>query len=244
MSAKNIIKEAKRQLGNISQLKFAEITGFDIDRVKNLESGRVGKFTDEEIEILVKFTTLKGQEILISQIAGDNWDRYDKQEEGNIPTHLAKRVTENAVPNGIQSLNSPDLIPVPIISAVAGMALEGIEHFEVETSGQLLIDQMMFKVLPNLKNIQALRVDGNSMLPTLKPDDYVILELGDVFNGEGIYALQWDSMLFVKRLQASEQRGVIDIISDNQSFPVKQFNPKDDQRAFNIIGKVILRIQR
>jgi len=77
MSVKNIIKEAKRQLGNISQPKFAEITGFNINRVKNLESGRVDKFTDEEIEILVKLTTLDDQEIRISQIMGNKYNKYD-----------------------------------------------------------------------------------------------------------------------------------------------------------------------
>lgn len=162
-------------------------------------------------------------------------------------THLAKRVTIDAViKEGVShtSTTNQELLQVPIVSAVGEMATEGIEHFEVEVCGHLTIDPKMFRIQPNLKNIHALRVDGDSMLPTLKPDDYVILELGDIFDGEGLYALQWDSMLLVKRLQAGEERGVIEIVSDNKSFPIRRFNPKDDQRAFNIVGKVILRIQR
>jgi SOS-response transcriptional repressor LexA len=234
-------------MDNIDKLKhYAIAGGFDtqvsLAAFLDIDPARISEWKKGK-PVQEKYIKILEKEFGIIEKDGDTIKFI--RDPDHIPTHLAKRVTENAVIKGdVTKLDTPDLIPVPIISAVGEMALEGIEHFEVEVDGQLLIDRIMFKILPNLNNIQALRVDGDSMLPTLKPDDYVIIELGDVFSGEGIYALQWDSMLFVKRLQASEQRGVIDIISDNQSFPVKQFNPKDDQRAFNIIGKVILRIQR
>jgi phage repressor protein C with HTH and peptisase S24 domain len=93
-----------------------------------------------------------------------------------------------------------------------------------------------------LDNIQAVRVRGDSMNPTLREDDYVVIELEERFSGDGIYVLSWDGILLVKRLQAGNM--VIKVLSDNQSFESMEYNPTEDQRTFHIIGKVILRIQR
>jgi phage repressor protein C with HTH and peptisase S24 domain len=137
-----------------------------------------------------------------------------------------------------------NLITVPLVSAIAGMADNGREFFEVETKTQLMIDKMMFKILPNIKNIQAIQCEGDSMLPTLREDDIVIIEMGDRFSGDGIYALHWDGVILVKRLQTGNDEGIIDVISDNQSYKVKTFDRYNNQSAFHIIGKVILRIQK
>ncbi len=136
---------------------------------------------------------------------------------------------------------SNQMIKAPIMSVKAS-AGRGNEHYEVVTTGELLIDRMLFKILPNLKNIRAIEVEGDSMYPTLKEGDYVVIEENNHFSGDGIYVLQWDSVLLVKRLQAGAKK--IDIISDNQSYAVNTFNPTDDQRSFHIVGKVILRMQR
>lgn len=133
------------------------------------------------------------------------------------------------------------IVTVPIMSVKAS-AGRGNEHYDVVTTGELLIDRMLFKVLPNLKDIRAIEVEGDSMYPTLKEGDYVIIEENSHFSGDGIYVLQWDSVLLVKRLQAGA--GKIDIISDNQRYAVNTFDPMDDQRSFHIVGKVILRMQR
>lgn len=136
----------------------------------------------------------------------------------------------------------PDqMISAPIMSVKAS-AGSGREQHEIVTTGELLIDRMLFKVLPTLKNIRAIEVEGDSMYPTLKDGDYVVIEENNHFSGDGIYVLQWDSVLLVKRLQAGVKK--IDIISDNQSYAVNTFNPTDDQRSFHIVGKVILRMQR
>lgn len=36
----------------------------------------------------------------------------------------------------------------------------------------------------------------------------------------------------------------IEILSDNQSYGKRKYDPNDDQRLFHIAGKVILRMQR
>lgn len=133
------------------------------------------------------------------------------------------------------------MISAPIMSVKASAGI-GNEHYDVVTTGELLIDRMLFKVLPNLKNIRAIEVEGDSMYPTLKEGDYVIIEENCHFSGDGIYVLHYDGVLLVKRLQADIDG--IEILSDNQSYGKRKYDPNDDQRLFHIAGKVILRMQR
>lgn len=133
------------------------------------------------------------------------------------------------------------MISAPIMSIKASAGC-GREQHEIITTGELLIDRMLFKVLPNLKNIRAIEVEGDSMYPTLKEGDYVVIEENMNFTGDGIYVLQYDGVLLVKRLQADIDG--IEILSDNQSYGKRKYDPNNDQRLFHIAGKVILRMQR
>lgn len=141
-------------------------------------------------------------------------------------------------------IDESSLVKVPIMSASASGSkiTTGIEHFDVSVDGELLIDRMLFKILPNLQNIQAVRVIGESMYPTLREDDYVVIECEERFTGDGLYVLSWDGILLVKRLQAGNS--VVRVLSDNQTFESMEYNPTEDQRTFHIVGKVILKIQR
>ena len=134
-------------------------------------------------------------------------DIFDKIDKSTVSYDL---VASNA-----QYLSRSSFVYAPVISAKAS-AGTGSVHYDVEVVGQLMIDRMMFKIIPNLKDIRAIEVMGDSMYPTLKENDYVIIEENEQFSGEGIYVLQFDSMLLVKRLQATS-RG-IKVISDNRNY--------------------------
>ncbi|MCV6606966.1 MAG: S24 family peptidase, partial [Campylobacterales bacterium] len=60
---------------------------------------------------------------------------------------------------------------------------------------------------------------------------------------DGIYAIQMQGQIFIKRLQFNLD-GTIDIISDNPNYSTKTFNPKDNQTPLKIIGMKTLSIQR
>jgi len=209
-----------RQHTKLSQEAFANEIGISSKQtVSNVEKGKQKKYTDDDInKIIDKFGISRSWLIL-----GDGDMLSSSSNEPQSTT------------------NTGQMIAAPILSVKAS-AGSGNEHYEVATTGELLIDRMLFKVLPNLKDIRAIEVEGDSMYPTLKEGDYVIIEENPHFSGDGIYVLQWDSVLLVKRLQAGV--GKIDIISDNQRYGVNTFNPTDDQRSFHIVGKVILRMQR
>jgi len=214
------LKEIREQ-NELTQPELGSKIGIDATAISRYEKGKGAK--DIPYQLKQKLTNV----FTIEEITYIEIGKNDKSDQ-NID------VPKNKYDNN-------KMISAPIMSVKAS-AGRGNEHYEVVTTGELLIDRMLFKVLPNLKNIRAIEVEGDSMYPTLKEGDYVVIEENNHFSGDGIYVLQWDSVLLVKRLQAGA--GHIDIISDNQSYAINTFNPTDDQRSFHIVGKVILRMQR
>ncbi|MCJ7765169.1 MAG: phage repressor protein [Thiovulaceae bacterium] len=87
-----------------------------------------------------------------------------------------------------------------------------------------------------LKNIQAVNVSGDSMEPTFLHGDIIFLNCtkNDISRG-GIFAIQTEEMLLVKRLQKRID-GKIDIISDNKDFYLPQIASAEQ---INILGRVV-----
>ena len=87
-------------------------------------------------------------------------------------------------------------------------------------------------------NLSVVRVDGDSMAPTLLAGDDILVERwqpGDRLR-DGIYVLHRDDALLVKRLVLRPAPGRLDIISDNAAYPSW---PDCDARELQVIGRVI-----
>jgi len=81
--------------------------------------------------------------------------------------------------------------------------------------------------------VAALKVDGDSMYPTLSRGDMVVCDSCG-WTGEGIYALRMSGSGFVKRL--TKAPGKLIIISDNPKYPPRE-EPEESQ-DIQIIGRV------
>jgi len=81
--------------------------------------------------------------------------------------------------------------------------------------------------------VAALKVDGDSMYPTLSRGDMVVCDSCG-WTGEGIYALQMSGSGFVKRL--TKAPGKLIIISDNPKYP--PLEEPDESQDIHIIGRV------
>ncbi|MGQ7957656.1 S24 family peptidase [Pseudomonas sp. SP16.1] len=65
-------------------------------------------------------------------------------------------------------------------------------------------------------NLSIITGWGQSMAGTINDKDPVIVDRGVTeFNGDGVYVLTWDGMLYIKRLQKADADHY-DMISDNQ----------------------------
>jgi SOS-response transcriptional repressor LexA len=87
-------------------------------------------------------------------------------------------------------------------------------------------------------NLSIVRVEGDSMSPTLNAGDDILIDLGDATERlrDGIYVLRIDDALVVKRLALNPVGRRITIQSDNPAYPDW---PDCGLDTINCIGRVI-----
>lgn len=93
-----------------------------------------------------------------------------------------------------------------------GEAIEAEFHFE---SGWLR------RLTANPANVSAIRVEGDSMMPTLADGDDILVDRGDAADRlrDGIYVLRIDDALNVKRVALNPANRTVTIRSDNIAYP-------------------------
>ncbi|WP_334128244.1 S24 family peptidase [Sneathiella sp.] len=94
-----------------------------------------------------------------------------------------------------------------------------------------------FHVTP--QSVTILPVKGDSMEPTIRSGELVLIEKIDLSGrpGDGIYIVRLDDTIAVKRLQ-SMPGGVIRVSSDNKHFEPYEIGP-DDTVDFAVLGRVL-----
>lgn len=92
------------------------------------------------------------------------------------------------------------------------------------------------RVASSAKNLVLMRVQGDSMSPTIQDGDTVMIDTGRLSIKEGmLYALRVNSTIMIKRLSLRLEGKVL-IISDNRS----EYDPYEAEiKSVNIIGQVI-----
>ena len=88
------------------------------------------------------------------------------------------------------------------------------------------------------ENLSIIRVEGDSMYPTLADGDDIMVDRSDVRSRlhEGIYVLRRDDTLVVKRLAVHPATKRVTISSDNAAYPSwPDCAPSD----INVIGRVV-----
>ena len=87
-------------------------------------------------------------------------------------------------------------------------------------------------------NLSIVRVEGDSMAPTLNSGDDILVDLGDAAERlrDGIYVLRIEDALLVKRLALNPVGGRVTIQSDNPAYPDW---PDCGLDEINCIGRVI-----
>ena len=90
-----------------------------------------------------------------------------------------------------------------------------------------------------LDRLAAIQVAGDSMAPTLLPGDYIVVDMERQNPDGGIFALNDDGEVLVKRLAGTvDDHGhmTMNIISDNPTYPVR--SPREGD-TLHIRGKVV-----
>lgn len=142
----------------------------------------------------------------------------------------AKNVQEEQKVVGSRSSDYRE-VPVYNVRVSAGHGeFQGIEVIKQQL-------QMPKLFLPENGKIGFVKVEGDSMFPTVNHGDHVAVEFDTGYTSDGLYLIRVDDAVFVKRLQ--REFGQIRIISDNQMYR-EQVVQQDDGQQFQLIGRVAL----
>ena len=105
-------------------------------------------------------------------------------------------------------------------------------------SGKIGFDEKWLRKLGvDPKQLSLIRVEGDSMLPTLANGDDIMVDRAAVNAAlrDGIHVIRMDDVLMVKRL-ARGPKGRMSVLSDNPAYPDW---PDVDGKAVTVIGRVV-----
>ena len=120
-------------------------------------------------------------------------------------------------PRGSQGLVNVKRHPVMVSAGPGAIVTEelGTPYFA--------FDERWLKALTpsGPSNLSIVRVEGDSMAPTLNAGDDILVDLGDSAERlrDGIYVLRIDDALVVKRLALNPVGGRVTVQSDNPAYP-------------------------
>ncbi len=135
------------------------------------------------------------------------------------------------------------LVAVPRLDVGASAGGGAIDADDRADSAVAFDPRWLRRVASAPQHVRLIRVDGDSMAPTLGHGDEIMVDGGDGVDRlrDGIYVLRRDGLLLVKRLACGAARGpsgarTVAIVSDNPAYPVDADVPV---AALAIIGRVV-----
>ena len=129
------------------------------------------------------------------------------------------------------------LIPVYDVEASAGPGLVAPETEAVAYRLELPADYIASLTDSHPRHLQVISVKGVSMLPTLKPGDLVMIDRAKTsLTYDGLFVLDIDGAILVKRIGRSPRPGFVTVISDNDR---EQPSFERAMKHIKVLGKVI-----
>lgn len=139
--------------------------------------------------------------------------------------------------------NTEEIFKIKFLESINGSAGGGALNEEDDEPEYIHIDRKSANRMGinNVKNIEAINVQGDSMQPTLKDGSVVVIDRSkiEVING-GIFVINTvGGGLFVKRISVNPSGG-IDMISDNKAYPVQTVSFDEAM----VVGRVVGALER
>jgi len=219
------LQKARKLIGFDTQKEIAEKLGLHWRTIQTYEQGAFKKIPLNYIDKLQEHFNVSKKWILTG--------------EGNVYNEQKNNI-ENKIAEIPKKHPSPDSIPVEVLSvrpsAGSSSHLEAIDVFD--SGERIYIDKALFKAPPKGK-VRAMQVDGYSMVPMLFPDSWVIVDETKEFVGDGLYVINWNNVLMVKLLEVNLKTNKLWVKSANPDYDSWEVDLENDQRVFEIYGKVL-----
>ncbi|EAH5520949.1 helix-turn-helix domain-containing protein [Campylobacter coli] len=221
MNISQKIKNA-REAKNLTQLELAKSSGVSLDSIKRYET----KESNITIHNLIKIA--KVLDIDLNYFA--NVPKLSLSLSSKMSLSQDKYVPK--LENQQEAL-SDDMINIPFFENVRASAGSGAYNDEESTQALGLSKSFLRECfgLYSFINLSVILGQGDSMAPTLPENCYLLIQQGEVAEGE-ICVTRIEDGLYVKRLQ---KRPKLKLLSDN-----KAYEPIDlEGENFEILGRVV-----
>ncbi|MEJ7927278.1 S24 family peptidase [Sphingobium sp. AN641] len=167
----------------------------------------------------------------------DEEDRRVLARYFGVADHLLGGTTAPAAPP-LRTRAMPAIVAVPRLSLGASAGVGTLDDDE-RAAGVMAFDAHWLRHLGvRPQRVAIIRVDGESMAPTLSDGDDIMVDHDDDATRlrDGVYVLRLDGVLMVKRIAIGPLRGHFSVISDNAHYP----DWTDiDPALVDIVGRVV-----
>lgn len=136
---------------------------------------------------------------------------------------VAEEMLGGPSPTGAPPVKSrilPTVVAVPRLSLGASAGPGSLDDDE-RAAGVMAFDAHWLRHLGvRPQGVSIIRVDGESMAPTLNDGDEIMVDHDDdaARLRDGVYVLRLDGVLMVKRISLGPRRGLFSILSDNPHY--------------------------
>ncbi len=221
----NRLREIREDILGISRGALAAELGVSLGTLQNYEYG----YREANLTLLMRLSELS--KMPLEKIAyGDNKSNVIKDRQGDY------NISATALDTLRHPVNVGEFVFIPRYniraSAGHGHVWEEEQIIDTQAYRRDWIASVLIGAHP--ENLVAAIVSGDSMEPTLKHHDTILVDRTDTALNDDIYVLNLDGSVYVKRLQRLPD-GCIAVISDNQTaFPA--FRISADRADSLVIG--------
>ncbi|EHT9079579.1 LexA family transcriptional regulator, partial [Campylobacter jejuni] len=195
------IKMARNNLG-ITQEKLSALSGISIQNIKKLETNLNSNPTNKTLKKLASALEVN-EEYFVSKLSPNASSKMSPNvsQSTNLSKNLSPSQTKLKVENSAQTL-SDDMINIPFFENVRASAGSGAYNDEESTQALGLSKSFLRECfgLYSFINLSVILGQGDSMAPTLPENCYLLIQQGEVAEGE-ICVTRIEDELYVKRLQ-------------------------------------------
>lgn len=213
-----------RKQNDLSQQDFAERTGISTRTLQSYEYGE----QSPKYEYLQRLSS-------IFNVPMSYFENVVNQKESVVNvSSMSKKVSSIKKENVVNPQN-PLSIAIPVydeVFASAGAELTNDECISFYLHFEKAFLKSYFK-LTNTEHLALLRLEGDSMMPTLPPNARLLVQASTQFKEGQIVLCRLDDELFVKRLQKQPE---LKLLSDNKAYEPIALVGKDYELLSVVVG--------
>jgi phage repressor protein C with HTH and peptisase S24 domain len=231
--------ERLRKKLDLSQREFSDLIGIKQSTYSNMVGSRGSRPSGEVVIAVLQKTNVDprwlidgtGEMLLVDGFGAD--------------LHPSKQSPPGQVRESGQPYGGAALVRTPLynVSAAAGAGREVAEEDKID---ELVFTETFWERQLRMPRglILALRVDGDSMHPTLGDGDVVVADLTQPRAWrDGIWVFNFEGVALIKRLQKLPANR-LKVISDNAAYAPYEISAVDDEERLRLIGPILLAVRR